>query len=194
MRGALRFAAVGALATALTLTAALPASAHSVLVGSTPSEGEVLAELPAQFSVTLNERLMADAGLAAFALRVHDASGLYYGDGCLTITGETLSTPAALGPAGDYVLEWQVVSADGHPVGGELAFSWTGEATAAGSATPPSCGAEPGEVTAPADPGHHGAEPSQIPLGDVMWIVGAVLVVAIAVALALIATRRRPNA
>ncbi len=195
MRRALRLLAVGAVATALALTAAAPASAHSVLVGSTPAADEVLAELPATFSVTMNERLLDGAGVAAFALRVRDASGLYYGDGCLTIAGDTVSTPAAIGPAGDYVLEWQVVSADGHPVSGEIPFRWTGEATATGAAAPPSCaGAEPQpDATAPADSGHHGAEPAQIPLGDVLWIVGAVLAVALAVTVALLATRRRPR-
>lgn len=195
MRRALRLLAVGAIAGALALSAAAPASAHSVLVGSTPSAGETLGELPATFSVTMNERLLGDAGAAAFALRVRDASGLYYGDGCLTIAGDTVSTPAAIGPAGDYLLEWQVVSADGHPVSGEVAFHWTGDATATGTATPPVCAAgepEPGP-TAEAEEGHHGAEPSEIPLGDVLWIVGAVLAVAIAVTIALLATRRRPR-
>ncbi|GMA89548.1 copper resistance CopC family protein [Homoserinibacter gongjuensis] len=117
MRRVLRALAVGTAAAALVLFAAVPASAHSQLVGSTPAEGETLAELPAEFSVTMNERLLDDAGLSAFALRVRDAGGLYYGDGCLQVADDTMSTAAAIGPAGDYVLEWQVVSADGHPVG-----------------------------------------------------------------------------
>jgi methionine-rich copper-binding protein CopC len=180
MRRALRAIAVGAAAAALVLSAAAPASAHSQLVGSTPSEGETLTELPAEFSVTMNERLLADAGLSAFALRVRDADGLYYGDGCLQVVDDTMTTAAAIGAAGDYVLEWQVVSADGHPVGGEIPFSWTGEATAEPEP------AEPGTSS-----GHHDAEPAEIPLGDIVWIVAAVLVVAIAVTVALIATRRR---
>jgi methionine-rich copper-binding protein CopC len=191
MRRGLRALAVGAAAAALVLSAAAPASAHSQLLGSTPSEGETLAELPAQFSVTMNERLLADAGLSAFALQVRDADGLYYGDGCLQVVDDTLTTPAAIGPAGDYVLEWQVVSADGHPVGGEIAFSWTGEATAEGSTEPSSCGAEAVPTEPGTSSGHHDAEPAEIPLGDVVWIVVAVLVVAIAVTVALLATRRR---
>ncbi len=191
MRRMLRMLAVGAAAAALVLSAAAPASAHSQLVGSTPAEGETLGELPAQFSVTMNERLLDEAGLSAFALRVRDADGLYYGDGCLQVADDTMTTPAAIGPAGDYVLEWQVVSADGHPIGGEIPFTWTGEATAEGVPTAPDCGAE----AAPTEPGdasgHHEAEPTPIPLGDVVWIVAAVLVVAVAVTVALIATRRR---
>lgn len=191
MRRIGRAIAVGAIAAALALGVAAPAAAHSVLIGSTPAAGEVLDALPEHYSVTMNERLLADAGTSAFAMRVRDADGLYYGDGCVQVVDERMSTVAAIGAAGDYVLEWQLVSADGHPVGGEIPFTWTGEATAEGSANAPSCGADP----APAEPGtasdHHDAAPSEVPLGDIAWIVGAVLVVGIAVTIALVASRRR---
>ncbi|MBN9139998.1 MAG: copper resistance protein CopC [Micrococcales bacterium] len=190
-------ASVVAAGAALALVAAPAAEAHSVLVASTPEAGVTLAELPAEFSVTMNETLLSGAGDAAFALRVRSSDGLYYGDGCLTIVDATVSTPAAIGPAGDYTLEWQVVSADGHPVGGEIPFTWTGEATADGATEPAACGGavpNPGTTTGPDDgSGHHGDTASEIPLGDVLWIVGAVLVVALAVTGALIATRRRPG-
>ncbi|MGN6273585.1 MAG: copper resistance CopC family protein [Protaetiibacter sp.] len=191
MRRLAQAIAVGAAATVLVLSIATPASAHSQLVGSTPAEGETLAELPTEFSITMNERLLDDAGLSAFALRVRDADGLYYGDGCLQVADDTMSTEAAIGAAGDYVLEWQVVSADGHPVGGEIPFTWTGEATAEGSTAVPSCGAEVPPGDSGTSSGHHETAPAQIPLGDVVWIVAAVLVVAIAVTVALLATRRR---
>jgi copper resistance protein C len=187
-------AAVLAGGLAVVLVAAPPVSAHSALVASTPTEGETLAELPAEFSVTMNETLLASAGDAAFALRVRDDAGLFYGDGCLTIVDATVSTPAAIGAAGDYVLQWQVVSADGHAVGGEIAFTWTGASTAEGTAEPAGCGELPGDSTAAPDEtgGHHDEQSSEIPVSDVLWIVGAVLVVAAAVTVALIATRRKP--
>lgn len=183
---------IGAATAALVLAVAAPASAHSSLVASTPVDGETLTELPAEYSVTMNETLLGGAGDAAFALRVRDEAGLYYGDGCLTIVDATVSTPAAIGAAGEYVLEWQVVSADGHPVGGEIPFTWEGEATAEGTASPAACGAEGPETTTPdAESGHHGDTASEIPVSDVLWIVGAVLAVAAAVTVALIATRRK---
>jgi len=192
MRRAVGAVAVGVAAAALVLSAAAPASAHSTLISSTPAEGETLTELPAEYSVTMNETLLGGAGDAAFALRVRDADGRYYGDGCLTIVDATVSTPAAIGPAGDYVLEWQVVSADGHPIGGEVPFTWTGAATAEGAAQPATCGGEVPETTAPdAGEGHHDESASEVPVADVLWIVGAVLAVATAVTIALIATRRR---
>ncbi|TPX02721.1 copper resistance protein CopC, partial [Schumannella luteola] len=186
---------VAAAGLALALVVAPAAEAHSVLVDSTPAPGATLDTLPDAFSVTFDETLLADAGDAAFAMRIVSADRRYYGDGCLTIVDNTMSTDAAVGPAGDYTVEWQVVSADGHPVGGEIPFTWTGDATAEGSAQPAACGAtatlsatQPPEL----DAGHHDTDTSvDIPLGDVLWIVGAVLVVAIAVTVALIATRRR---
>lgn len=187
-------AAAVAAGAALVLVTAPAAEAHSVLVASTPAAGSTLSELPAEFSVTMNETLLSGAGDAAFALRVVDAEGRSYGDGCLTIVDGTMSTGAAIGPAGDYTLEWQVVSADGHPVGGEIPFSWTGEATAEGAAQPAVCGGEAPPASTPpsADGGHHAGDTAEVPLGDVLWIVGAVLAVAIAVTVALVATRRRP--
>ncbi|PZQ88217.1 MAG: transporter [Leifsonia xyli] len=179
-----------AAATFLTIITPLPASAHSGIASSTPAAGSTIAELPAEFSVTMNEPLLASAGTAAFALRVLGPDGLYYGDGCLTVADATLSMPAAIGPAGDYVLEWQVVSDDGHPVGDTIPFTWTGEATAEGTTTPASCGeaapAPTPDATAPADD-----DASTFPLGTAVWIIVAVVAVGAAVTIALIATRRR---
>jgi hypothetical protein len=181
-------------AVALAATASVPAWAHSQLVASTPSEGATLTELPREFSVTLNERVLTDAGTSAFALRVTDASGQYYGTGCLDILEATVSTPATIGPAGSYTLEWQVVSADGHTVGGEIPFEWApaGEfEPAAGSAEAPRCGDDPSVTADESADTHHDADPAPIAIGDVLWIVGAVLIIAVGVTVALLATRRR---
>lgn len=186
LRGLAVASAVVAAALACVLVTSSPASAHSVLVSSTPRAGETLSELPAEFSVTMNETLLGGAGDAAFALRVRGADGLYYGDGCLTLVDATLSTPAAIGPAGDYTLEWQVVSADGHPVSGDVPFRWTGAAGGPGSSAPPSCGG----ASAPASDASADREVA-FPLGDALWIGGAVVAVVAAVTVALLATRRR---
>ncbi|MDO7882318.1 copper resistance CopC family protein [Salinibacterium soli] len=150
-----RAALAGAVAlVAASVAVALPASAHSYLVSSTPGDGEVLATLPAQFSVTANEPLLDLSGDASgFAIQVVDAAGAFYGDGCFVVSGSTLSMGASLGAPGDYRMYWQVISDDGHPVSGELAFSWTGTGEATGLASPPVCGqdAEP-EPTPTAEP------------------------------------------
>lgn len=186
-----RFLAIGAVAAALVLGVATPAAAHSWLVGSNPEAGDTLTELPAEFSVTMNEPLLVGAGDAAFALQLRDAQGHYYGDGCLTIVDATMSTAAEIGAPGPYLLEWQVVSADGHPVGGTIAFIWEGEPTAQGSAHPADCDGDGPEAAAQ---GEHTNPAMDVHLVDVLWIVGAVLAVSIAITVALLATRRRPDA
>lgn len=195
MRRALRAlaaaAAVAAAGLALVLVAPPAAEAHSAYITSTPEAGAVLDKLPAEFSVTMNETLLSAAGDAAFALRVLGPDGLYYGDGCLRIVDRTIATDAAIGPAGEYVLEWQVVSADGHPVSGVVPFTWTGEATQEGRTAPAMCG-EPSQPEPGGASGHHDEDgAAEVPLGDAVWIVATVLVIAIAVTVTLIVTRRR---
>ena len=135
-----------------------PALAHNALLASTPEAGSTLTTLPPQFSVTTNEDML-DTGdsVSAFLLQVIGEDGLYYGDGCVSVDGPTMSAAAALGPAGQYTLAWRVVSIDSHPVDGQFAFEWDPADDAeisAGSATPPQCGVEPAPIDDPevADP------------------------------------------
>lgn len=163
MRARAAVPALTILVMALALPGAVAAQAHSSLVDSTPAADSVVTELPAAFSVTTNEELLDLAGDASgFAIQVVDTAGRYYGDGCLTVSGSTLSMGASLGEPGEYRLYWQVVSTDGHPVSGDFGFSWqpSGDQTStAGLGAPPVCSenAEPTptatpEATPPATP------------------------------------------
>jgi copper resistance protein C len=175
------------LAIVAVLVTAGPAQAHNYVVASTPEAGSTLTELPAEFSVTTNEALLDLGGTGSgFGIDVIDADGLYYGDGCVTVDGATLSTTAAIGAPGEYTLVYQVVSADGHTVSDEFTFEWapTGEYEAStGSATQGDCdglyardgGSDAGETTA-----------SSIDVGTVLWIGGALLAVGIAVGVTLV--------
>jgi methionine-rich copper-binding protein CopC len=201
--------AVVAVAGAMVLGAAAPAQAHNFLVSSTPAAGEVVTSLPESVSVTTNGPLLDLSGTGAgFAIQVTDAAGSFYGDGCLTISGSTTSTPAALGAAGTYRVVWQVVSEDGHTVSDEFTFEWAPAAElepAVGQVAPPVCGAaapeETSSPTADATPAPESAstaapltkpEHENANLTDVLWIGGAILAVLAAAAVALtIAARRR---
>ena len=171
---------------------AAPAQAHNYLVSSTPAEGETLTELPDQFSVTTNGDLLSLGGsTAGFALEVRDANGLYYGDGCVSIDGPTLSEAAALGEAGDYTLLWQLISTDGHTVSGEVAFSWApadGVVPSEGTATPAACGNEAASpATSEPTPPRANAD-----LGDVLWIGGSIAAVLVAALVTfLVVTRKK---
>ena len=206
--------AAGVLGGAVVLGTAAPAQGHNFLVASTPAAGEVVTTLPAAFSVTTNAPLLDLSGdQAGFAIQVTDAAGTFYGDGCLTVSGATLSMGPSLGAAGSYRLVWQVVSADGHTVSDEFSFEWAPDAAfepADGTAAPPVCGetvtepmptasAEPTAPTSTTEPTDTVTpiEPDQdrVDLAPVLWIGGAVLALLLGggVVLALLARRSRTN-
>lgn len=189
-----------------------PALAHNALVASTPQAGSILTALPPEFSVTTNEDML-DTGdsVSAFLLQVVGEDGLYYGDGCVSVDGPTMSAAAALGPAGEYTLAWRVVSIDSHPIDGQLTFEWDpagdGEISA-GSATPPECGVEPAPAEAAAggqaqetDPGADVSEPASAEpeqtsstTPNPLLLVGIAAAAATAIGGIVFALRRRRNA
>lgn len=148
------------LAVALAVGIAAPAAAHNSIVSSTPEEGEALTALPEQWQITTNENLLDLGGEGAgFALLVSDDQGQFYGDGCVVVQEASILMPAALGVDGSYTLTYQLISADGHTLSGELPFSWQAPADFephVGLAEPPICGEtasapapEPTESTQP---------------------------------------------
>jgi methionine-rich copper-binding protein CopC len=195
MRGILRRLGLAAgIGVVATLAVAAPAWAHNYYVSSTPGMNEVLTALPDTFIVTTNDNLLDLGGHGAgFIMEVKGPDGLYYGDGCVTVTGPSVSMPAALGPAGDYTLEWQVVSADGHTVSGEVPFSWAPPVDAvpsAGAASAPHCGTE---AVGQGDTGQGAASGADDSVSDALWIGGAVVAVALAVVATLLLLRKKPE-
>lgn len=190
------------LAGGLAFAAPLSASAHNVVIDSSPKEGQVLNQLPDSFFVTTNEPMFELDGSNGFAIQIRDADGRYYGDGCVTVSGSTLSAVPALGDPGEYTMLYQAVSEDGHTIDGEIGFTWTplgtvGKVSPALDA-PPVCGESPAPTpvaTVPAeDPGEAVGDPapSGIELPTVLWIAGGLVAVGVLIAIAiLIAGRRR---
>ena len=191
-------AATGALLTAgPVLGLATSAQAHNYLVDSTPTSGETLTELPETFSITTNEALLDLGGQGAgFALEVVDSDGLYYGDGCVTVEGATMSVAPAIGSAGDYTVVWQGVSADGHTISAEFPFVWAPtdpSVATAGSSTPVTCATADGDTApAPADtPAATPEAPTDANLSDVLWIGGSVVLVGVVVGVTLLVSGRK---
>jgi methionine-rich copper-binding protein CopC len=173
-----------------------PASAHNFLVSSTPSAGQTLTKLPARFTITTNEGLLDLSGHGAgFAFDVEDASGTFYGDGCVTVTGSSMSISPTIGAAGSYRVLWQIVSADGHIVSNTYNFTWKPSAAftpAVGASHPQDCSGRSGG-TAPPDP-NVGQDTYSTPsanLGLVLGIGGGILALGIALAVVLLVTGRR---
>jgi methionine-rich copper-binding protein CopC len=178
-----------------------PAQAHNYPISSTPKAGETLTALPAKFEIVTNDVLLdIDGTGAGFALQVTDAAGRYYGDGCVTVAGPSMSTAAALGAAGRYTVTWQAVSTDGHTTSDSFTFSWQPPADftpSTGSATAPDChGTSSVNSTATASGGSTGQTSTGRTvdggtLGAVLWIGGAILAVAAGVILTLLLLGRK---
>ena len=200
------------------------AQAHNYLIASTPAAGSRITTLPTTFEITTNDDLLDLRGAnGAFALQVRDSAGLFYNDGCVTRSGPSLMTHAALGAPGKYTVVWQVVSVDGHPVSGDYDFTWapaSGQPVTTGTATAPVCGAEtpspstpaqstPESSAAPGSP-HSSAAAEPLPsrgpdgrgavgrtepnsLSDVLWIGGGVVTLAAVVAGVLVFQGRRAS-
>ncbi|MCM3696209.1 copper resistance CopC family protein [Microbacterium oleivorans] len=162
---ALRAALAGVLlALAAVLTVANPAAAHDELVGSSPAVGADLAEAPAEITLTYSAAIMTEGATVA----VFDASGRDWAEGAPAIDTNTLTLPVAGLPAAGYVVEWRVVSSDGHPISGTIPFTVGGGAPitsddVAGAATPEDEGAVVPVVV--------GAVIAVAVIGITLWIV-----------------------
>jgi copper resistance protein C len=124
MRRDVRLSATLLLALSMAFTSA-PAFAHSALISSNPEQGSVIEVIPADFSLTFNEELISIEGQSVNTLSLSGASGESYSLSETEIAGEFLSASALAGqyPAGDYLLTYRAVSADGHPITGEITFT-----------------------------------------------------------------------
>ncbi len=125
----------------LTLLASqsIPAQAHSALESSTPTKSEIIDLLPSVISLTFNEDLLSIEGEEVNTLALAGSDGTGYELLPPTISGAILSAQPVDGiyPAGNYLLSYRVVSADGHPITGEIAFTTTSLTTIESmSATP----------------------------------------------------------
>ena len=100
------------------LPAARPAHAHAALVASEPPDGATVAGAPARLVLRFNEPV------APLVLRLVGPAGEPVDVGTFTVRGHAVEIvpPGELG-RGTHLLSWRVVSSDGHPVGGSLAFS-----------------------------------------------------------------------
>jgi copper resistance protein C len=160
----------------LAVGTSVPAYAHDELQSSNPADGATLATPPTQVVLTFEEAPV-DLGLQVVVTSPDGSASA----GSPRIEGATVVQdvqPSA--PAGRYTVEWRVTSDDGHPVSGRFAFTAQGAAsTGSVSPTPTSqasAGATPAATPTPAE------APRQQPLvPSWAWIIGGVLVIALAV-------------
>ncbi|MEQ3551742.1 copper resistance CopC family protein [Pseudonocardia nematodicida] len=159
------------------LLGAAPAWAHTELESSSPAEGAQLAQAPPEVTLTFNEDVAADTA----TVTVTGPDGADAVAGPATAEAGTLTVPLRpLGPAGDYTVDYRVISDDGHPVEGTVPFTLTSPGAAAAPDAPatPAAPAQAPTEQAATTPDDGGA-----PVWP--WILGAVVVVGGGAALAL---------
>ena len=106
----------------LAALSALPmwaASAHSALIGSNPSNGSSVSALPAEIELRFNDKLSPMA--PALILR-HDNETVAKLQPRINGTLLRAESPPQELTDGSYQLVWRVVSVDGHPLSGAIAF------------------------------------------------------------------------
>lgn len=110
---------VAIIALLLVFSLVIPAFAHAQLLSSSPANG---ASLPTadELVLTFNEDVSPD--FVTFYAE-GDSEGVL--DGEPTVDGPVVTQPLAATANGEYAIGYRVVSADGHPVSGEITFTLT---------------------------------------------------------------------
>jgi copper resistance protein C len=152
---------------------ATPASAHNSLIGSTPTDGSNMESGPNQIELKFDQPVQMGQGLNSIA--VIGPNNDHWEGGPAQVDSNVVTAPVRpLGPAGSYKIGWRILSADGHPVSGELTFTLT----KAGNGTP----APAGQQAAPGNPGSSDSG-GGVPVW--VWIAGAGVLLAAGLVLAL---------
>jgi methionine-rich copper-binding protein CopC len=115
-RSAVSAAALALLVPVVGVGTAGPAAAHTELTSSSPANGASVAP-PANATLVFNEPVKPSA------ITLRSSKGASQSIGKPQVNGKTVVVPikSTLAPGG-YLLSYAVVSADGHPVKGTVAF------------------------------------------------------------------------
>jgi copper resistance protein C len=162
----------------------MPALAHTALKSSNPAKGASLPAPPPQITLTFGEPVQVEAG----AITVAGPGGAQWTVGPAEVTGAVVTAPVTpVGPAGQYTINYRVISADGDPVRGTVPFALTAAIPVGTSTTPPTTTSSRAAATItaiatvpPATPqptpaSQQGDDSGGIPVW--VWVVGAVLIV-----------------
>jgi methionine-rich copper-binding protein CopC len=180
------------------LLIASPASAHDELISTDPAADAAVDALPAQMTFTFSGELATDPG--ATELLVTDAEGTSLADGDPLVEGTVVTQPLSGEASGIITVLWKVVSSDGHPISGELAFTVTAAPapTPTETPTPSTTPTEtPTDVVTPAPSETPAPTDDDSSFADVWpWVLGGILVAGIggAVLYLLVSRARRQSA
>ncbi|MGW7478283.1 copper resistance protein CopC [Nonomuraea muscovyensis] len=187
-----------------------PALAHNVLVGSDPKDGATLSSAPTRITLVFDQPVRQ--GYAQVGVTGPD--GAAWADGEAVVAAEKVSVKVRPLPAnGAYTVGYRILSADGHPVTGKITFTLRAAVAPPSGAADPQATDRPQDTAATAAPSGRPAPDPQtaapLPADDaqraevyeaaanggagmaVVWIVGALLLLAAGTAVAL--RRARPS-
>jgi len=197
-RSVARLALIPVLAVGALAVSTGPAAAHSGTTGSDPADGATVDVAPDAVSLTFNEAPQA----LGTEVAVVGPDGATVSEGVTTVADVTVTQAlSATRPAGTYVIQWRVTSADGHPLSGELTFTASAGTGVQASVDEGSTHPEPEpiqETTAPsAENTADTAAPSGMDEEEISWqwgptsIIALVAIAAAAGALVVVALRLR---
>ncbi|MFG6191333.1 copper resistance protein CopC [Nonomuraea sp. JJY05] len=168
------------------------AQAHNVLVSSDPKDGATLPAAPARVTLVFDQAVRQ--GYAQVGVTGPDGSS--WADGSAEVAAERVSVRVKPLPSGGaYTVGYRILSADGHPVTGKISFTLADGAAGAGPAQNAGQDAAQGATgQAARDASAQAAEAAANGGAGmaVVWVVGALLLLAAGTAVAL--RRSRPAA
>jgi methionine-rich copper-binding protein CopC len=181
-----RLAGAAVVAAALLGWAAAPAAAHSELVSSDPASGASLPGAPPVATLTFNEDIAGE--FTSVAVTIGAAAPA---PAAATTVGPTVTvdlaaalaalppdTPAQSGPVG-WTVAYRVVSADGHPIQGQVAFTAPLPAAPTAAPTPtPGASSTPEPAPTASDLAVAAAESTEPGGSAVPWLVGGAVLIA----------------
>lgn len=187
----------GLMLAAATLLSPAAASAHDVLIDSSPAAGTSVDTLPGALTLTFSADLISGDGTTGVQVTAPGGADVKSGDP--VVEGPVVTVPlTGDGPAGEYSVIWRVVSSDGHPISGEFVFEvLTGTEPAATPTSEPTTAppTAPAATEAPAetpdDESSDAASEAFLSPGVIAAItVGALFVVGLALAMIRARSRR----
>ena len=176
-----------------------PAAAHNVLISSDPTDGSTLQTAPTSVRLTFDQPVQNFEPVVT----IIGPDGQRYESGSPQIDSTVVTTNVgALPVAGSYSIAYRIVSADGHPVEGSIAFQLADGAVSSGAAaaspaagtssvgTGSSAGSANPAVTSTAAAA---VAPAASSSGLTGWVWAAIALAAILVIAAIAVILRRPQ-
>lgn len=181
--------AVFVLVAGMSLLQAGAAAAHAGVTASFPEQGDQRSDSPGYVELTFNEEISPDNAYVA----VVGPDGNFWQRGDVTVDGTKASIAVMnpLGPAGEYTINYRVVSADGHPVEGQRVFTMVADGGGA-PGLPDAGGAGTTEMTVAVGPDDAAVDDGS-DSGNTVWyvLIGVAVVLIVAGAVVIVLARRR---